>query len=155
MKASNVAAMLTIVCLGGITAFPDHGRADNILIEATSLSTWKAGGNESDGPDAPLIVLAKKGDLLEIKVLAGPHGFATLNKKGNESPAVEPKWVVACGETSESKPDAVFRETDCSRFGKQLVANMKLEVLDKFQSDVHFWCTIHRSGMWGTIRPRP
>jgi hypothetical protein len=32
---------------------------------------------------------------------------------------------------------------------------MKLKVLDKFQSDIHFWCVIHRSGMWGTIRPRP
>ena len=155
MKASHVAALLAISCLGGITAFPDHGRADDILIEATGQTTWKAGGSQSDGPDNPLIVLAKKDDVLEIKALAGPHGFATLNKKGNNSPAVEPKFVVACGETPDTKPDAVFLETECSQFGKQLFANMKLKVLDKFQSDIHFWCVIHRSGMWGTIRPRP
>ena len=35
-------------------------------------------------PHRSLIVLAKKDDVLEIKALAGPHGFATLNKKGNE-----------------------------------------------------------------------
>ena len=115
MKASHVAALLAISCLGGITAFPDHGRADDILIEATGQTTWKAGGSQSDGPDNPLIVLAKKDDVLEIKALAGPHGFATLNKKGNESPAVEPKFVVACGETPDTKPDAVFLETECSR----------------------------------------
>jgi hypothetical protein len=155
MKASHVAALLAISCLGGITTFPDHGRADDILIEATGQTTWKAGGSQSDGPDNPLIVLAKKDDVLEIKALAGPHGFATLNKKGNESPAVEPKFVVACGEIPDTKPDAVFLETECSRFGKQLFANMKLKVLDKFQSDIHFWCVIHWSGMWGTIRPRP
>lgn len=86
MKASHVAALLAISCLGGITAFPDHGRADDILIEATGQTTWKAGGSQSDGPDNPLIVLAKKDDVLEIKALAGPHGFATLNKKGNEFP---------------------------------------------------------------------
>ena len=115
MKASHVAALLAISCLGGITAFPDHGRADDILIEATGQTTWKAGGSQSDGPDNPLIVLAKKDDVLEIKALAGPHGFATLNKKGNKSPAVEPKFVVACGETPDTKPDAVFLETECSR----------------------------------------
>jgi hypothetical protein len=155
MKASHVAALLAISCLGGITAFPDHGRADDILIEATGQTTWKAGGSQSDGPDNPLIVLAKKDDVLEIKALAGPHGFATLNKKGNESPAVEPKFVVACGETPDTKPDAVFLETECNRNRTQIFPNIKLKVSAKHKRTTHLWRLIHRSGMWGTIRPRP
>ena len=32
---------------------------------------------------------------------------------------------------------------------------MKLEILDKFQNDVNFWCVIHLSGMTGTLKLKP
>ena len=158
MKTSYIAALLTISCAGGMVVFPDHGRADDILIEATTGNVWRSGGSQSGGPNSPLIVQAKKDDVLEIKVLGGQHGFATLDKKGNETPppSVAAKFVLACGEAPVTKPDAVFEEVECgSRFNKQLFANMKLKVLATFQSDVHFWCIIHKAGMWGTLRPRP
>jgi hypothetical protein len=154
MKTSYVGALFIIGFLWDTVAFPEGGRADNIVIEATADNTWMADSSQSSG-NTPLIVQAKKGDVLEISVTGGQHGFVTLDKKGKEPPSEAPKFVLACGETPQSKPDAVFRELECSRFGKPLLANMKLEVLDKFQSDVHFWCIIHQDQMWGSIRPRP
>src|SRR5262245_29548024 len=153
MKTSYVGVLVIVGFLGGATAFPEGGRAENIPITATA-NTWMSGNSQSGGTDTPLIVQAKEGDVLEIIVMDGQHGFVTLDKEGNKSPSVAPNFVLACGETPQSKPDAVFREVECSRFGKPLLANMKLEVLDKFQSDVHYWCIIHQDQMWGSIRPR-
>ena len=31
------------------------------------------------------------------------------------------------------------------------MGDLKLEVMDNFKDDVHFWCVEHVSGMWGTI----
>jgi|SRR5215813_4173790 len=134
-----------------------HGGAiaANILIEATTNTTWRSGGMESGGESAPLVVQARVGDVLEIRVLGGPHGFVTLDKPGNQKPAIALKFVQACGENAQDKPEAVFRETECSRFNMRLVNNMKLEVLPAFQNDVHFWCFVHLSDMWGTIKRAP
>jgi hypothetical protein len=153
-------AMCFRLVLGALVSFAalaDYGgaAAANILIEATASSTWRSGGSESGDESTPLIVEARAGDVLEIRILSGPHGFVTLDKPGNQSPSIAVKFVQACGETSQEKPDAVFRETECSRFNKRLVANMKLEVLPAFRNDVHFWCIVHQSGMWGTIKPKP
>lgn len=145
--------------LVGILASACHSgaAADTILIEATANTTWKSGGMESAGRNVPLVVQAKTGDVLDIRVSGGRHGFVTIDKKGNENPSGTSalKFVQACGESPQDKPEAVFRETECSRFNKTLTASMKLEVLDRFQSDVNFWCVIHESDMWGTIKLRP
>jgi hypothetical protein len=161
MKAPYSAHLFAAGCLAGVAAFSHHGlAADTIVIEATQDITWKSGSQESDGKK-PLIVVAKKGDILEIRVPAGAHGFVTLDKKGTESPKQELKFVQACGEDAKTKPDAVLREIECdgtnSKFAKRFVSPppMKLEILDKFQNEVHFWCVIHVSDMWGTIQLKP
>jgi hypothetical protein len=103
-------------------------------------------------------VKVDKGDVLEISSAAGTHGFTTLADPGNHNPRPQLKLeaVQACGET---RLDAAFRELECgpsgSRFNKKpLVGTLKLEVTDKFQGDVHFWCTQHERIMWGTIQPK-
>ena len=158
MKPQLSAALLASGCLAGILAFAGHSSAaETLVIEATQDITWKSGGQESDGKK-PLVVAAKKGDILEIRVPAGSHGFVTLDKKGTESPSKAVKFVQACGEDPKAKPDAVLREIECngtnSNFAKTFISPppMKLEILDKFQDDVHFWCVIHTSDMWGTIQ---
>ena len=147
MRMSYIVILISAACLGGV--FPEQSRAENILID-NSGTKWRSGGNVS----SPLIVQAKAGDVIEIKV-TGPHGFVTIDKPGNQSPSEALKFVIACGEDPQTKPDAVFREVECSRLNKVLSASMKLEVLDKLQSDVHFWCIVHQDDMWGTIKRRP
>jgi len=148
---------LLVGCLVSVAALADRGSAvaANILIEATTNNTWRSGGMESGDENTPLVVQARAGDVLEIRVVGGPHGFVTLDKPGNQSPSDAVKFVQACGESAQDKPDAVFREMECSRFNKRLLANMKLEVLPAFQNDVHFWCIVHQSSMWGTIKREP
>jgi hypothetical protein len=143
-------------CLVVIPALADYSRAvaDTVLIEATPNVTWRSGGMQSGADGTPLVVQAKAGDVLEIRLVGGQHGFVTLDKKGTDNPSIALNLVQACGETPQAKPAAVFRETECSQFNKRL-GIMKLEVLDRFQSEVHFWCLIHQSAMWGTIKPGP
>ena len=152
-----LSACLAVGCLGGVAAFPAHARADYIVIENQGTKWKKSGGS----PANPLIVEVKKGDMIEIKV-TGPHGFVTLDKKGNESPSQALNLVLACGEDPQAKPNAVLREV-CSRFKQQLAAgqltpaptSLVFEVMDRFQSDVHFWCIVHLEDMWGTFKLRP
>jgi hypothetical protein len=146
-----LASLITVSAL----AANREAAAATILIEATPTVTWRSGGMESGGENAPLIIQATAGDVLEIRVVGGPHGFVTIDKPGNQSPSSAVKLVQACGESAQDKPDAVFREIECSRFNMRLIANMKLEVLPAFQNDVNFWCVIHQSGMWGTIKRTP
>jgi hypothetical protein len=153
MKA--VGLRLLLGCLVSVAALADHGgaAAATIVIEATANATWRSDSNESGDENTPLVVEARQGDVLEIRLVGGPHGFVTLDKPGNQRPSTAMKFVQACGESAQDKPDAVFREAECSRFNRRLVASMKLEVLPAFQNQVHFWCIIHQSGMWGTIKP--
>src|SRR5262249_30895019 len=105
MKASCV--RLLFGCLGSIAAIADHGSATaaSLLIEATANATWRSGGKESGDENTPLVVETKAGDVLEIRVVAGPHGFVTLDKPGNQSPSAALKFVQACGESAQDKPD--------------------------------------------------
>jgi hypothetical protein len=123
--------------------------AKNILIENQGAK-WKLGGTAV----SPLPVNdVEKGDVLEFKI-TGTHGVVTLDKPGNQSPSPALDLVLTCGEDTNSKPNHVLREVECgagSQFNK-VTASLKLEVTDKFQSDVHFWCIIHKAGMWGTIK---
>jgi hypothetical protein len=150
MDLARVAASLAI-CLGALAAVSAESRADNILIENVGATAWKSGGNSG----SPLTVLVKKGDVIEVKV-TGPHGFVSIDQPGNVQPDDTPlslKHFQACGEPT--KPTAMFQEIECSRFNKTLTPSMKFRVLDTFQGEVHFWCTVHKSGMWGTFKPRP
>ena len=154
MRTSDIALLLGVSLLGvGSTV---QARADNILIENQG-SKWKLGTNAA----SPLPVAAKKGDVIEFKV-TGPHGVVTLDKPvpppgtpAPPAPVPDLTLVLACGEDAASKPNAVLREIECgaaSKFNKLLTAPMKLEVTDKFAADVHFWCIVHKAGMWGTIK---
>src|SRR5262249_13105929 len=107
-----LASLITVSAL----AANREAAAAAILIEATPTVTWRSGGMESGGENAPLIIQATAGDVLEIRVVGGPHGFVTIDKPGNQSPSSAVKFVQACGESAQDKPDAVFREIECSRF---------------------------------------
>ena len=54
-------------------------------------------------------------------------------------------------------PNHVLREVECgrSRFNAELLPSVKLQVMDNFQADVNFWCIIHLSDMWGTLKLKP
>jgi plastocyanin len=145
--------MFLVACLASTVMLADHRTAAAATIEilATGATKWSSGGASSGGLNAPLLVKAAKGDVLQITLTGGTHGFVTLDKPGNQTPSPKLDLVQACG---ENKPDAVFREMECgSQFNKQL-GMLKLEVTDKFQGEVHFWCIFHKSGMWGTIQPQ-
>jgi hypothetical protein len=132
--------------------------AENHTIIGTQDATWKAGDQESTTDGDPLIIEVAKGDSLEIQIPAGavPHGFITITKPANQNPAETKDLVLACGDEEQSKPQAVLREVGCtgapSVFGKVFTGTLKLEVSQKFQNDVNFWCVIHKKGMWGVIK---
>lgn len=161
MKTSHAAALVAMGTFGLVAAFPDAGRATDLLIEATADNTWKFGKLESGGVTKPLMVPVKTGDVLQFKVLGGSHGVQTLDGKGSASPKADHKYVRKCGETAATKPDAVLAETGCppgnaSFYDKVLpreMVSLKLEVLGSLKSDVHFWCKVHKKDMWGTITP--
>jgi len=150
MRTSNNAVLLALSLLGAGSLVSGPAQADNILIQ-NQLSKWKLGTTVAN----PLPVEVKKGDVIEFKV-TGDHGVVTLNKPGNQAPSPELKLVLVCGENPDSKKDHVLREIECgnsSQFNMHpLTGSLKLEVTDKFQSDVHFWCIVHKSGMWGTFK---
>jgi hypothetical protein len=134
--------------------------ADTHVIVGTQRTTWKFGGQESTTSGKPLIVVVKKGDTVEIQIPGGsiPHGFVTINKRGDQRPVEAKDLVIACGEGSKS--GAVLRETGCtggpSNFGNPngFVGKITLEVLDNFPATaagVNFWCVIHQKRMWGII----
>jgi hypothetical protein len=135
--------------------------ANTIVIEGTQAITWKSGGQESTTDGAPLVVEVAKGDIIDFQIPAGPipHGVVTIDKPASEGNAQDaPQLVLACGEDSASKPDAVLQEVECgaaSQFAKRYTGSMKLEVLDKFVADTHFWCIIHFDGMWGLLKLKP
>jgi hypothetical protein len=128
--------------------------AENHVIVATDDITWSSNGQESTTNGDPLVVEVAKGDTIEVQVSAGiPHGIVTLDKPGNQNPALKPDLVIACGE--EMREGAVLREIECgaaSQFGKPFVGTLKLEVLDTFSADTNFWCVIHRGSMWGVLK---
>lgn len=130
--------------------------ADTHVIKATSSLTWEYNGQSSDTNGDPLVVGDLKiGDIVEVQIPRAPHGFVTI-KKNPGAPATEIKDpVLACGEASSAKPNAVLKEIDCgaeSKFGVKYVGSMKLEVLSTFKDDVDFWCVVHTDAMTGTLK---
>jgi hypothetical protein len=152
MRTSRSAVLLSLSLLGGGLLVPGPARADNILI-MNQGSKWRLGNTPVNPLPVSLSVEVKKGDVIEFTLATLGHGVVTLDKPGSDPNATENlKLVLACGEDPESKKDHVLREVECSGFNAELIPSMKLQVTDKFQADVHFWCTIHTSGMWGTLK---
>jgi hypothetical protein len=159
MKMRNRTSLLlvwtaTILALAGGSA-----SADTRTIAATDQFTWTSDGQSSTTDGKPLVVSVKKGDVLTIQVSegAGDHGFVTLSGPGDQNPNEDRSLVIACGEdpNAASKQNAVLREIGCSdkpsNFGQMFVGSFQLQVLDKFQADVNFWCVIHQFAMWGRL----
>lgn len=143
--------IFAVSLLGSASLGFNQAWAKTILIENQGAK-WKLGGTAV----SPLPVNdVEKGDIIEFKI-NGTHGVVTLDKPGNQTPSPKLDLVLACGEDPSSKPNAVLRETECgatSQFNK-VTTSVKFEVTDKFQGDVHFWCIIHKSEMWGTFKLR-
>jgi hypothetical protein len=97
----------------------------------------------------------KPGDIVEVQVPGGTHGFITIMKKAAAAPTeiTDPVW--ACNEAEGSKPNAVLREIECgatSKFNVLFVGSLKLEVLPKFRDPIDFYCKQHRTAMPGTLK---
>ena len=150
MKTSLAAFSLSLGLFGAASVISSPAVADNILV-TNDGDIWKLG----EKAESPLLVEVKKGDVIEFKIASGGHGVMTLTGPGDKFPPPAPELVLACGEQADAKPNHVMREVECgasSLFGKRLTAPMKLEVVDKFQSDVNFWCIFHTGDMWGTFK---
>jgi hypothetical protein len=152
MRMSRNAAVMTLGLLGS-GLLSESARADNILIQNQGAQ-WKLGTTVAN----PLPVEVKKGDVLEFRV-TGNHGVVTISKPGDQSPSAAPELVLACGQNPGQEPKYPLREIECDAGSKFNVAplrgSLKLEVTDKFQDDVNFWCIIHEVDMWGTFKLQP
>lgn len=157
--------LVSVLCVGLPAMFSissTRAAATTLVITGTQDVTWKSDdGQKSQTDGHPLIVEVKKGDAIDIQIPSGdiPHGFITINNRGDANPSPAPDLVLACGENPQSKPNKVLRETGCtgtpSVFGKRFAGTLKLEVLDTFQADINFWCVVHKQGMWGMIKLKP
>ena len=152
VRAIACVTISLILSLNGTSA-----KADTVTITTQGIA-WQSNGQSSTIQGAPLTVAVKKGDTIQVHVGSG-HGFVTINKPGNQHPAVDTSFVIACGEDSTSKPNAVLQETNCtagvpSNFGKG-AGDMTFQVLNQFNADLNFWCVIHKSIMWGVITLKP
>jgi len=163
-KLWKTASVLCVGILTMISFASTSAGADIHVIVGTQDITWKSDGQESTTHGVPLVVNVKKGDTIEIQIPPGdiPHGPVTISKRGDENPAEAKGLVLVCGEDPKSKPDAVLRETECTRtpsvFGEVFSSppsTLKLKVLDNFGADVNFWCVVHKKKMWGTIKLKP
>ncbi|AMA60176.1 hypothetical protein BCCGELA001_30735 [Bradyrhizobium sp. CCGE-LA001] len=148
----NAAVLTLCLLIGG--SFSGSAFADTILVQNQGIK-WKFGetiGNPS------LSVEVKKGDVLEFKV-TGNHGVATINKPGDQSPSAALDLVLACGQDPGPEPKHPLREIECNAGSKfnvaPLTSSLKLEVTEKFQNDVNFWCIVHEADMWGTFKLKP
>jgi hypothetical protein len=153
MRTLLGAVLLPLGLLGAGSLVPGSARADNIVI-TNQGAKWRLAPNPGV---SPLSVDVKKGDVIQFKLASLGHGVVTLDKPGDQNPSPALQLVLACGEDPKTKPDHVLREVECgaSRFNVELTASIKLEVTDKFQADVPFWCVIHTSDMWGTLKLKP
>ena len=154
MRTSLSAVLLSLGLLGAGLLAPGPTRADNIVI-TNQGAKWRLAPNPGV---SPLPVEVKKGDVIEFRLASLGHGVVTLDKPGSDPNAAENlQLVLACGEDPNTKPNHVLREVECgrSRFNAELLPSVKLQVMDNFQADVNFWCIIHLSDMWGTLKLKP
>lgn len=160
MKIAHVVSLVFLVQIGACAGFAGvSDAADTHVVSATPRLTWKSAESESSTSGRPIEVTVNKGDIIEINIPGGTHGFVTLNKPGTDNPAEAKQFVWACGQLeSDETENAVFREVQCgpsSNFATRFRGKMRLEVTDKFKDDTNFWCVEHTSGMWGVVKLKP
>ena len=151
MQMSRNAAVLLLGLFGG-GSFSGSVSAETIPIQNQGAK-WKLGTTVAN----PLPVEVKQGDVLEFKV-TGNHGVVTIDKPGDQNPSAVPELVLACGQTAGASKTPL-REIECGDSSKfnisPLTGSLKLEITDSFQGTVYFWCIVHESMMWGTIKLKP
>ncbi len=136
--------------------------ADTHTIVAHSNITWSYNGKSSTAANPIMVDDLKIGDIVEVQVPGGTHGFITIKKNaGGAEPTEITDPVLACGEAEGSKPNAVLREIECgaisgaiSNFNRRFVEpnRLKLEVLPKFTGPIDFYCKQHLTDMPGTLK---
>jgi hypothetical protein len=128
-----------------ITAASAVQRVWTYTLNGTTKST------SSPNPSTPVVIddLAV-GDILDIEIPQGNHGFVTT-KNGAE----DKEFVWACGEDKTTKPNAVLQEINCtgnSKFGLPITGGMQLIVLPTFMDETDFWCVLHKGMMIGVLK---
>jgi hypothetical protein len=147
----------TFICLAVASAPNVSFAADTHVITAASARVWTYTLNgttkstSSPSPPTPVVVddLAV-GDILDIEITGGNHGFVTT-----QSGAADKEFVLACGEDGKTKPNAVLQEINCgaaSQFGLPFTGGMQLKVLPTFKNETDFWCVIHMGMMPGVLK---
>jgi hypothetical protein len=129
--------------------------ADTHVVVAHSNLTWSYNGKSSSSDSPILVDDLKIGDIVEVQVPSGPHGFITIKRGAAGSIAEIKDPVIACGDPVNSKPNAVLRELDCgaaSKFGVAFKGSLRLEVLSTFKDPVDFYCWVHKAAMPGTLK---
>ena len=142
MNTFTRASLTVWICLGATSIFIETAIAtDNIKVEGTKDFTWTSDGKSSTTDGAPLILQVNKGDTIQINIpdlVDILHGFITIDKKGNESPAETKDFVLTCGENQQSKPNAVLREISCE-IPERCICK---DDLSSLFSSVMFWRTL-------------
>jgi hypothetical protein len=128
--------------------------ADTHAIVAHSNLTWVYNG-QSSAQNKPLMVNdLNAGDIIDVQVPGGTHGFIPIKKQAGSSPVETKDPIILCSDPAGSKPNAVLREINCAadtQVGKPYVGSLKLEVLPTFHDPVDFWCWVHKALMPGTL----
>jgi hypothetical protein len=159
MRKSSKRLSVSCLVVSGSLACAGAGLAADTLVIGTQGISWTYKEKKST-PAAPLVVDELKiADIVEVKIAGAiPHGIVTIKRSGGGPPVEDKSPVLACGEDSSAKPNAVLRELDCgaaSKFGVAFTGSMRLEVMNTFKEPVDFYCVIHHAGMAGTLKLQP
>ncbi len=150
-------------CLAlGVLTLAHVGDAAEIVVKPSGIA-WKVfkGDVPQPNPTPELVIPVNKGDEILFDLSANArHGFSTIDKKGNDNPSSLPGAVWSCAQAA-SPTGAVLHEVECNGTstifdpkadsGAGAQGKIKLQVLDNFSDDIHFWCTVHQEDMWGTL----
>jgi hypothetical protein len=158
MKMRILSTLNTFICLAVASAPNLSFAADTHVITAASARVWtytlngttKSMSNPS--PPTPVVVddLAM-GDILDIEITGGNHGFVTT-----QNGVVDKEFVLACGEDGNTKPNAVLQQINCGatspQFGLPFTGGMQLVVLPTFKNETDFFCVVHLGTMPGKLK---
>jgi hypothetical protein len=147
---------LTCASFAAVLLFASASFAANThTIVAHSNITWSYNGKSSTADNPIMVDDLKVGDIVEVKIPGGVHGFITIKRNaGGADPTEITEPVLACGQAPGAKP-AVLREIECgatTNFNKPFVGSMKLEVLTNFKDPIDFYCWQHKADMPGTLK---
>jgi hypothetical protein len=157
----NPSTICTLIFLSVASAPNSSFAADTHVITAAKAAqkiwTYALNGttksSSRDNPPTPVVIddLAV-GDILDIEIPQGNHGFITT-KNGAE----DKELVLACGEDKSTKPNAALQEINCvagagSKFGQTIRGGMQMVVLPTFKDETDFWCWVHKGDMLGVLK---